>query len=600
MSREQMNIVIVGHVDHGKSTVIGRLLSDTNSLPEGKLEQVKATCARNAKPFEYAFLLDALKDERSQGITIDIARCFFKTAKRDYIILDAPGHIEFLKNMVTGASRAEAAILVIDAKEGIRENTKRHGLLISMIGIKQVIVLVNKMDLMEYSRDVFESFVRDYGKFLSELNVTPLCYIPVSAFYGDNLVSRSPHMPWYEGPDMLSQLDVLTNKEIPVKLPFRFPVQDIYKFTEEGDDRRILAGTVETGEIHVNDEVLFLPSRKKSRIQSIELFNAPVFERAQAGQAIGFTVTTQLYIPPGEMMVKVSENRLPKISCRFKANVFWVGNTPMIKDKVYKLKVATARVPVKLAEIVRVVDAADLSAMVSQQVVNRHDVATCIFETLKPIAYDLGQDIEGTSRFVIVDHYEIAGGGVILESLEVQETDLERHVKDREYRWDRGYVSREERKIAYSHCGKFILFTGLDKDDRTKVLAKTLERKLFDSGCKAYYLGFENLETGLDADQNYAQDSREEKIRRLGELGRILTDSGQIFVTTMPDLDDYDIGNLKKLISPYEAFVVNVGTSSFQEFKSDLNISKADDPREAINRVCKLLKEKEIIFEYSI
>src|SRR5512136_2160587 len=169
--REQINIVIVGHVDHGKSTVIGRLLADTGSLPEGKLEDVKALCAKNAKPFEYAFLLDALKDERSQGITIDSARCFFKTRKRDYIVIDAPGHIEFLKNMVTGAARAEAALLVVSASEGIQENSRRHGYLVSMLGIRQVVVLVNKMDLVGYDLGVFETVRREYAKFLSEIQI---------------------------------------------------------------------------------------------------------------------------------------------------------------------------------------------------------------------------------------------------------------------------------------------------------------------------------------------------------------------------------------------------------------------------------------------
>ena len=197
--REQINIVIVGHVDHGKSTVIGRLLADTSSLPEGKLEDVKALCARNAKPFEYAFLLDALKDERAQGITIDSARCFFKTKKRDYIVIDAPGHIEFLKNMVTGAARAEAALLVIAADEGIRENSKRHGYLVSMLGIRQVVVLVNKMDLVGYDRDIYDALSSEYTAFLSKLHVNPISYIPVSARDGENLVTRSEQMPWYEG-----------------------------------------------------------------------------------------------------------------------------------------------------------------------------------------------------------------------------------------------------------------------------------------------------------------------------------------------------------------------------------------------------------------
>lgn len=236
-TREQMNIVIVGHVDHGKSTVIGRLLADTGSLPEGKLDSVKEYCRKNSRPFEYAFLLDALKDEQAQGITIDTARCFFKTSKRDYIIIDAPGHIEFLKNMVTGASRAEAALLVIDAKEGIKENSKRHGHIVSMLGIKQVVVLVNKMDLVDFSKEVYESIISEFGEFLQKVNIKPINFIPISAFNGDNIAQKSPNTLWYEGPTVLEQLDGFVNKKENRQLPFRMPVQDIYKFTEEGDDR---------------------------------------------------------------------------------------------------------------------------------------------------------------------------------------------------------------------------------------------------------------------------------------------------------------------------------------------------------------------------
>ena len=189
--RAAMNIVIVGHVDHGKSTIIGRLLADTHSLPIGKLEQVKATCERNAKPFEYAFLLDALKEEQAQGVTIDSARVFFKTPKRHYIIIDAPGHIEFLKNMVTGASRAQAALLVIDANEGVRENSRRHGYMLSMLGIRQIAILVNKMDLVGYDQATFDRIVREYGQFLTEVNIRPSSFIPVGGRDGDNIADRS-------------------------------------------------------------------------------------------------------------------------------------------------------------------------------------------------------------------------------------------------------------------------------------------------------------------------------------------------------------------------------------------------------------------------
>ena len=227
VGHEQMNIVIVGHVDHGKSTFIGRLMADTGSLPDGKLEQVKATCAANSKPFEYAFLMDALKDEQAQGITIDTARVFFKTKKRHYIILDAPGHIEFLKNMVTGAARAEAAVLLIDAKEGVQENSRRHGYLLAMLGVKQVVVVINKMDLVNYDQTTYERVKEEYTAFLSEIGVQPKAFVPISAFHGQGLIEDSKEMPWFDGKSVLEHIDEFKKEEDKTNQPFRMPVQDI-------------------------------------------------------------------------------------------------------------------------------------------------------------------------------------------------------------------------------------------------------------------------------------------------------------------------------------------------------------------------------------
>jgi bifunctional enzyme CysN/CysC len=247
-SREQMSIVIVGHVDHGKSTVVGRLLADTGSLPQGKLEAVRKECLRTGKPFEYAFLLDALSDEQDQGITIDTARCFFKTPKRDYIIIDAPGHIEFLKNMISGAARAEAAALVIDAKEGVRENSRRHGYILAMLGIRQVVVCVNKMDLVGHDEAHFRAIEKEYRAFLATIgSVSPRHFVPISALNGENLAERSVAMGWYDGPTFLEAMDGFAKAPPRSEAPVRMPVQAIYKFTSHGDDRRIVAGASRPG-----------------------------------------------------------------------------------------------------------------------------------------------------------------------------------------------------------------------------------------------------------------------------------------------------------------------------------------------------------------
>ncbi|MEI8032959.1 MAG: GTP-binding protein [Chlorobiaceae bacterium] len=593
-----MNIVIVGHVDHGKSTVIGRLLADTGSLPEGKLEAVKASCRRNSKPFEYAFLLDALKDEQAQGITIDMARCFFKTRKRDYIIIDAPGHIEFLKNMITGASRAEAALLVIDADEGIQENSRRHGQMVSMLGVKQVTVLVNKMDLVGYREEVYLKLVADYSEFLRRIKVTPVSFIPVSAREGENIASHSALMEWYSGATVLDQLDGFASEADLQQKPFRFPVQDIYKFTKENDDRRIVAGTVAAGRVQVGDEVLFLPSGKQSRIHSVESFNTKPKSDAAVGAAIGFTLATQIYIRPGELMVKPSDLQ-PEVGSRFRVNIFWLGRAPMVSGREYKLKLGSAKAAVRLAEICNTLDAADLSFSSSKQQLDCRDVGECILETSRPIAFDPSFSSESTGRFVIVDNFEIAGGGIVVENLSSGETLLQRHIRQRENSWEAGHVSVEERVCANRHQPKFIVFTGAPGTGK-RVVAKLLERTLFESRMNAYYLGVASIDRGLDADIGARADSADERLRRIGELARILTDAGLIFITTIDDADDFDVEALKQLNEPNDILVINMGDNGFSRYQPDLELPSGGEVAEALALVVETLKTREIINDWQI
>ncbi len=597
-SKPQMNIVIVGHVDHGKSTVIGRLLADTGSLPDGKLESVRESCRRNSKPFEYAFLLDALKDEQAQGITIDTARCFFKTAFRDYIIIDAPGHIEFLKNMITGASRAEAALLVIDAHEGIRENSKRHGHMVAMLGVRQVTVLVNKMDLAGYRQADFEALKADYTAYLRQIDVEPVSFIPVSAREGENITTVSAEMPWYTGPTVLEQLDLFSSGGQLQEKPFRLPVQDIYKFTQSGDDRRIVAGTIETGSLSVGEEVLFLPSGKRSVIASVESFNTPARSTASAGEATGFTLSTQIYIRPGELMVRPTDPQ-PQVGTRIRANIFWVGRTPMSPEKEYKLKLGTAHATVKLAGIVSTLDASDLRYSRTKQQLDNRDVGECILETTRPIAFDLAAENEATGRFVIVDNYEIAGGGIVLENLSGGETLLERHIRERESHWETGNVLTSDRERVNRHRAKFIVITGRPWTGK-RALGRELESMLFRNRCSTYYLGMAAIEHGLEADLTKHGNHAEEKLRRIGELARIMTDAGQIFITAVDDADDYDIETLKRLNEPNEILVVNIGKNDFFRTNPDLQLDSVDDFPEAVDLIAHLLISKEIIHDYQI
>lgn len=597
LSKEQMNIVIIGHVDHGKSTLIGRLMADTHSLPKGKLDEVKARCARNARPFEYAFLLDALKDEQAQGITIDSARCFFRSEKREYIIIDAPGHIEFLKNMISGAARAEAAILVIDAKEGVRENSRRHGYLLSMLGIRQVAICINKMDIAGYSQETFEAIKSEYLDFLRQIGVEPMDFIPLSAREGDNVVGISANMSWYSGNTVLETIDSFTKESSRVNKPFRFPVQDIYKFTEADDDRRIIAGRIETGSIKTGDEVVFLPSEKKSRIATIECFNAPVQTQAHCGQSTGFTLEQQVYIKPGELMCKANE-RPARVGSHLKVNIFWMARQPMIKDKRYKIKLAGVRTPVWLRRIINVLDASDLTTDSNRRQIERHDIAECVLETLKPVAFDTSQDLSQTGRFVIIDNYEIAGGGIILDSAQNVVNRITERVEQREKKWERSSITPQVRTRRYNQRSTLVLICG-SADLAKEKLAKALEENLFNEGRFVYYLGLSNSLLGIDAGMDISESGqRDEYIRQLGEISHLFTDAGMILITTVSDLDDYELETISTLNKPNDCRIINIGPNHFSRAKVDLQIDSLNDVENAIGRIKGLLTSQKYLIEY--
>lgn len=543
---QRMDVVVVGHVDHGKSTVIGRLMADTGSLPEGKLEQVKATCARNARPFEYAFLLDALKNEQAQGITIDTARCFFTTENRHYIIHDAPGHVEFLKNMITGASRAQAALLVIDAHEGIKENSKRHGYILSMLGIRQIAVLVNKMDLLGWDQASFEALSAEYSEFLGGLGVRPTRFIPISAREGANIVSRGLEASWYDGPTVLEQVEEFERLDDDLERPFRMPLQDVYKFTAENDDRRIFAGTVETGQVRPGDEIVFLPSGKRSTVRSIEVLQGEAPQVASAGQAVGFTVDTQVYVKPGELVVRPEE--APAFtSTRIRANIFWMGVPPLVTGRRYVLRIGTAKVAAELESVRHVLDASDLASLSQASQVERHDVAEVVLRTSRPVAFDTSDRLETTSRFVVVDGYDIAGCGIALESLDSEEAG---NAPERPFA--QGLVTTSERRRRYRHVGKTIVFVG-DTAQVSHDAAAHFELKLFDLGIHSYFLGASDI--GSESDVM----AREGRLRQLGETAWAMADAGIVLVTALADVDRFDLERLRTLASPHEVFVVGLG-----------------------------------------
>lgn len=585
---ERMDVVVVGHVDHGKSTVIGRLMADTGSLPQGKLEQVKEMCAKNARPFEYAFLLDALKNEQAQGITIDTARCFFKTEHRHYIIHDAPGHIEFLKNMITGASRAEAALLVIDAHEGVQENSKRHGYILSMLGIRQIAVLVNKMDLLGWDRERFDEVTAEYGEFLSRLGVVATRFIPISARDGVNIVADAADVaPWYDGPTVLEQVEAFRRADDDAERPFRMPLQDVYRFTAQGDDRRIFAGTIETGRVRPGDAVVFLPSGKRSTVKAIEVLHGEQPAEACANQAVGFTLETQVYARPGEFLARADEPA-PEVTTRLRANVFWMGTAPLVPGRRYTLRLGTAKVPVELVEVLNVLDASELSSVAGKRQVDRHDVAEVVLRTARPVALDVASVLERTARFVIVDGFDIAGCGMAIESLGSRDdsADVTRRLLP-------GSVTTAERSSRYRHVGKAIVVAGGALGEAA-TLADAVERRLFDLGTHAYLLALGDAPRDL----NDALE-RDSRLGYVGDVAKAMADAGVVVVTALPDADRFDLGRVRALAAPHDVFVVGVGDAS-EDLSPDVLLGENESLDDAVATVTRALGAIGVVPDYMI
>jgi bifunctional enzyme CysN/CysC len=409
--RPLVRIVIVGHVDHGKSTLIGRLLHETGSLPVGKVESLKAFSERRGMPFEWSFLLDALQTERDQGITLDTSQIRFRTAARDIVLIDAPGHAEFLRNMITGAAQADAALLLIDAAEGVRDQTRRHGYLLHLLGIHQVAVVINKMDRVDFNEQRFHEIEAEIVDHFSSLGVTATAIIPISARQGDGIAQRTPSIAWHTGPTVLEVLDRFAPARPATELALRIPVQAIYKF----DDRRIIAGRVETGRIAVGDEVTIMPRGRKARVQTIEAWPVPdesrVPHEAHAGQSVGITLDDEVFVDRGDI---VSAIDMPARSTRrLRARVFWLHDSPLGVGDAVTLRVGTAEARGTVALIDNAVDPGKLAAVEASAIAQNH-VGEIELALTQPIAADVYALNPRTGRVVLEFNGRIAGGGLIL------------------------------------------------------------------------------------------------------------------------------------------------------------------------------------------
>src|SRR5947209_10901042 len=515
--RPQVRIVMVGHVDHGKSALVGRLLHETGSLPEGKLEMLKAVSARRGMPFEWSFLLDALQIERDQGITIDTTQIRFRTRSREVALTDAPGHAEFLRNMITGASQADGAVLIIDALEGVRDQTRRHGYLLHLLGIKQVAVVVNKMDRVEFSAARFNDISAEITSHLTALGVTPSAVIPISARDGDGVAGRTPRIEWYNGPTVVEALDALEPARALEQLALRLPVQAIYKF----DDRRIVAGRIESGHLSAGDEVVIMPSAKIAKIKTVESWPlTPVKGRQGAGRSVGITLDRELFIERGDVIAHTAA--APRDTRRIRARIFWLHDKPLLSGASILVRLGTREARATVVAIEKAVDPGELSSVETKSIARNH-VGEIDISLAQPVAADPYTDNPRTGRLVIEVNGRIAGGGLVLtvdagqRAIPVDIVPVESALRP------------DERSARYRHAGAVVWLTGLPGSGKS-TLARALERRLFSNGGAPVLLDGATLRAGLNGDLGFSAPDRAENIRRLAEVATHLARNGHIAI----------------------------------------------------------------------
>ena len=510
-------IAIVGHVDHGKSTLIGRLLHDTGSLPEGKVAALQEASRKRGMPFEWSFVMDALKVERDQGITIDTTRMRFKSERRDYVIIDAPGHAEFLKNMLTGAAAAEAAILVVDVIEGMSEQTRRHAFLLKLLGIREIVVAVNKMDRCDYAREAFDKVTVAVSSYLAGLGLAAAAIVPIAARHGDMIAHRLAPLSWYNGPTLLEALDALNGAPSEVDRALRLPVQDVYKF----DDRRIIVGRIESGRLRVGDRLRFSPGGRSARIASLESWSAQAAVSAGAGQSIGLTLDEDIFVERGQ--VASTPDEAPQIARRLKLRLFHFGHAPLRAGDDVRLQIGFADHKVTIEAIDSVVDVQSLASHPAAAIA-RHDVADVVVESRTPMAIDIGQD-RSLARGILRVGHEIVAGCLVEMALSTEP--LPSALKN--VTAVASAVPPTKRAADWGHTGGVLWLTGLSGAGKS-TLARALEKELFERQWRAVLLDGDTLRRTLNADLGFSESERAENVRRIGAMAQHLAENGQLAI----------------------------------------------------------------------
>lgn len=555
--KELLRFITCGSVDDGKSTLIGRLLYDSKLIYEDHLRKLEQDSVRHGTTggrFDPALVTDGLKEEREQGITIDVAYRYFSTAQRKFIIADTPGHEQYTRNMATGASTADLAIILIDARNGVLTQTRRHSFIVSLLGIRHVVVTVNKMDLVDFRQDVFERIKADYVDFAARLDIPDLHFIPISALHGDNVVDRSSRMPWYDGPTLMGLLETVYIRSDRNLEDFRFPVQWVNR---PHLDFRGYSGTIASGIIRRGEEVMVLPSRRTSRVRSIVTYDG-CLEEAFAPQAVTITLEDEIDVSRGDMLVR--PGNVPRISDRFEAMVVWMAEQPMVPGKQYLFKHTTKLVSGTVQRLRYRIDVNTLHRQEATQLA-LNEIGRCQINVNQPLAFDSYRRNRVTGAFILIDRLTNAtvGAGMIMDRATGDEG---RPAWDEPPRTETvvptsSRVTAEERRIRYGQRPATVLLTGLTASGKSSI-AQALERRLFDCGYLSVVLDGQNLRRGLSKDLGFSADDRSENLRRGAEIARLLNDSGLICIAAFVAPSEEVRQKVKQVVGPDRFLVVHV------------------------------------------
>lgn len=530
--KELLRFITCGSVDDGKSTLIGRLLYDSKMIYEdqlAKIEKDSKVHGTTGGTFDPALLTDGLRAEREQGITIDVAYRYFSTAKRKFIIADTPGHVQYTRNMATGASTADLAVILVDARHGILEQTRRHSFIVSLLGIKHILVAVNKMDLVDFSQEVYEQILDDYRQFSDRLTIPDLHFIPISALNGDNVVDRSENMPWFQGSTFMNFLETVNIGSDRNLQDFRFPVQLVLR---PDLNFRGFAGTISSGVIRVGDEIVAMPSRKSSTVKEIVTFDGNL-EEACAPMSVTLTTETEIDISRGDMIVKTGN--VPKIEQRFDATVVWMSEEALVPGKQYLFKQTTKTVPGNISTLRYRID---VNTMHSENAptLKLNEIGRVKVSLSEPVNFDSYRKNRSTGAFIIIDRisYETVGAGMILDR-QTSET--------RKDHWDdeplaktlvgfESKVSSSERSARFGQQPVTVLLTGLPGAGKSTT-AYALERALFEMGRSAVVLDGQNIRLGISRDLGFSAENRSENVRRCAEIAKLFNESGLISILSL-------------------------------------------------------------------